>query len=275
MITLFLSDLDGTLLNERGEVSEISAQLINKAVSDKNYFSIATARSYDTAALLMRQINVNVPSVLLNGALVCDLSSGKIYRYNSIPPLHARKISEIFLRHHRPPFCYLLKDKSNASSIEIQYIRTSTPFDDEFICECVRGGSCVKNVTEFDFAHPALYFTAMDTEAVIMPIYDEIKNLEGCNITLYGDTYHEGYFFLDIFAAGTSKAAGAEYVKKITGAGTVIAFGDSINDIPLLRSSDKAICVSNASKEVKSVCDEIIGNCNDDAVARYIYDYFQ
>ncbi len=273
MVTIFLSDLDGTLLDSSGKVSAASADILNKAISGQKLFSVATARSYDTAAEIMKNIHTNAPAVLLNGALICDLKSGQIYHYSAISSETASRVFSIFKEHGRTPFCYFLKSEEDAASVTLEYISPATPFDKEFIDECENIGSSIERVDEFDFEKPALYFTAMDTERIVMPIYKMVKELPGCDVTLYRDTYHEGYWFLDIFAAGTSKANGALLAKKIAGADIMTAFGDNLNDISMLNAADCAVAVSNAVDDTKKICDKIIGGNDDDAVAKYILDY--
>ena len=45
MTTLYISDLDGTLLHDNQQVSPFSASVINRAVERGLLFSLATARS--------------------------------------------------------------------------------------------------------------------------------------------------------------------------------------------------------------------------------------
>lgn len=273
MVTIFLSDLDGTLLDSGGNISAASAEMLNRAINSRKLFSVATARSYDTAAELMRNVNTNAPAVLLNGALICSLKSGEIYNRSAIDPVTAGRVFGIFEEHGRTPFCYFLESEYNAASVTLKYICPATPFDKQFIEECERIGSSIEKVKSFDFKNPALYFTTMDTEKVVMPIYRMVKELPGCDAALYKDTYHEGYWFLDIFAAGTSKSSGAVLAKKIACADIMVAFGDNLNDIAMLTAADCAVAVSNAADEVKKVCDEVIGSNDDDAVAKYTFDY--
>ena len=49
MKTLYVSDLDGTLLRNDAQTSEYTNQVINQLTSDGILFSYATARSYLTA----------------------------------------------------------------------------------------------------------------------------------------------------------------------------------------------------------------------------------
>lgn len=59
-------------------------------------------------------------------------------------------------------------------------------------------------------------------------------------------------------------------MKEKTGADRVVAFGDNLNDIPMLQAADVAVAVENALPEVKEIADIVIGPNTDDAVAEFI-----
>jgi hypothetical protein len=67
-----------------------------------------------------------------------------------------------------------------------------------------------------------------------------------------------------------SKAQAIQRLAKQLGADRVVAFGDNLNDIPMLKIADEAVAVENAFAEVKAIADITIGANNDDAVARFI-----
>jgi len=50
----------------------------------------------------------------------------------------------------------------------------------------------------------------------------------------------------------------------------VVAFGDDLNDIEMLRECGVGVAVANALDEVKSVADCVCGDCDNDGVARWI-----
>jgi hypothetical protein len=50
------------------------------------------------------------------------------------------------------------------------------------------------------------------------------------------------------------------------------AFGDSLNDLSMLRIAGRSVAVANARPEVRSVCDEICFSNQEDGVARYLAD---
>ena len=50
----------------------------------------------------------------------------------------------------------------------------------------------------------------------------------------------------------------------------VVAFGDSVNDMPMFRVADEAYAVGNALEELKNIATGVIGRNEDDAVARFL-----
>ncbi|MDD6345728.1 MAG: HAD hydrolase family protein, partial [Oscillospiraceae bacterium] len=63
MKTLFISDLDGTLLNSNAEISENTALIINSLIKKGLHFTVATARSERTAIPMTSCLDINVPRV--------------------------------------------------------------------------------------------------------------------------------------------------------------------------------------------------------------------
>ena len=76
MKTLYVTDLDGTLLRSDETTSAFTAQTINSFVEKGMLFSYATARSYVTAAKVTRGIDARIPLIVYNGAMVIDHGTG-------------------------------------------------------------------------------------------------------------------------------------------------------------------------------------------------------
>lgn len=59
-------------------------------------------------------------------------------------------------------------------------------------------------------------------------------------------------------------------LKQRLGAARVVAFGDNLNDLPMLRAADMACVVKNGLPEAKAQADEVIGGNDEDGVAMAI-----
>jgi hypothetical protein len=87
---------------------------------------------------------------------------------------------------------------------------------------------------------------------------------------LYHDIFDESEGYLEIFTAGTSKAAAIRNLAREVGAERVVVFGDNRNDIAMMQAADHSVAVGNAFPEVKAAASEVIGPNTDDSVARWI-----
>ena len=74
---LFVTDLDGTLLNSHKEVSIKSIEILNKLIDDGVNFTVATARTPATVVDLLQDVNLKLPAVLMNGVLLYDIKEEK------------------------------------------------------------------------------------------------------------------------------------------------------------------------------------------------------
>ena len=72
MKTLYVSDLDGTLLNSQQQTSTYTNQTIEKLVDQGMLFSYATARSYYSAKPATKGLSAKIPLILYNGAFIID-----------------------------------------------------------------------------------------------------------------------------------------------------------------------------------------------------------
>ncbi len=69
---LYVSDLDGTLLNENQEINDETAEIINGLIEAGLHFTIATARSIVSAAPIIAKLNLTLPQIVNNGVFVYD-----------------------------------------------------------------------------------------------------------------------------------------------------------------------------------------------------------
>ena len=76
--TLFVTDLDGTLLNGKQRINPQSIEIINSLIEKGLLFTYATARSLASASIVTEGLNVRVPVVTFNGTFICEASTGKI-----------------------------------------------------------------------------------------------------------------------------------------------------------------------------------------------------
>ena len=76
--TLFVTDLDGTLMRGDLTISDFTVKTINNLVEQGISFTYATARSIVSARTITSELKLNLPVITRNGAVLADNSSGQI-----------------------------------------------------------------------------------------------------------------------------------------------------------------------------------------------------
>ena len=269
--TLYVSDLDGTLLNDSSILSPVTERTLNELIADGALFTIATARTPATAVDLMRNVNTNIPFIVMAGCALWDNGRRDYISARTICPNHMARILGIFERRGSHPFVYhrrgnkiVVEHASEMTDAELDFIRPRilSPYK---CLETVEGSEL-----NIDTSDVMLIF-GMGNFDHLRAIADDIdRERIPCSYNCYHDIFDKGLGFIDIYMEGTTKALAIEQVKAATGAERVVVFGDNLNDIPMMRAADWSVAVENAYSEVKLAASEVIGLNTDDAVVKWI-----
>lgn len=265
MKTLFISDLDGTLLNPEALVSRRSIKIINELLDDGMLFTCATARTASTALRLTRDLNLQLPLILMNGSAVYDRSR-KVYQ--NVASIAAAAVQEIFslLRERScPAFVYSIKN---------EHLQCFAP---PFLNPGMKAfrqrrereyGKVFTDIKAYDelASDKIIYFTFIGGQHELLPVYDVLRRREDVNALFYQDIYSENWF-LELSRPGVSKGTAALYLKEQAEADYLCVFGDNLNDLPLFEAADFCMATSNAHPALREKADCIIGSNAEDAVA--------
>lgn len=266
---LYVSDLDGTLLNASAKVSLKSEELLNKALKNNINFTIATARTPATIVPLLKNINITMPVIAMNGCSIYDLKNKKYLHTMSIDNSIIPKLEELIYNENLTPFIYTLKD----NHLFVYHNELSLPHQIQFYDE--RKNSPLKTFLKEPLPSDAkvLYFTIMDYEEKINNLYSKLLDIPEISMVKYSDTYNKGIFNLEIYNCNASKSNAITYLKNHFHFNELITFGDNLNDIPMFKISDKCYAVENAAEELKKLATDIIEPNTSDSVARYIFNH--
>lgn len=270
MKTLYISDMDGTLLQSDGTLSEYTKNKLNEFYSNGVAFAVATARSMISAMPLLCEVHFRAPIVLMNGVFVYDTENCKALKYHEIDNSILKNVLDCFYSHNLHPFMFLYGDDNKLS---IKY----TDFDNEGMKNFydmrvdMLDGRFTKtdNMAKVETGQHPVYINYFAPPEILDPVVEKLKAFRQIDFAYYKDSYSEDWL-VEIYSHTASKANGAKISAEIIGADYVTAFGDNLNDIIMLKSADCAVAVENAVDELKEIADIIIGNNNDDSVVKFI-----
>ena len=265
MTTLYISDLDGTLLDNTPKTSEYTNSTVNNLLQKGVVFSFATARSYTTAKKVTVGLTMKYPSVVHNGTFIVD-SQGKIIAKNTFSKEDSDSIIDTLLENNVNPIVYSLingkeqfsyiRERLNKETLDFLSTRENDPRNREV------------HTLDKLYDGEVYYFTLIGDEDKTKPLYDYFKDKFQCYFQQ--DIYSNDYW-LEILPKGATKANAVKQLAKILGCSRIVAFGDGINDVEMFRISDECYAVENATESLKELATKIIQPNTKDGVAKWLF----
>lgn len=274
MRTLYLADLDGTLLNPDQRVSEPSARLLNALIGRGCLLSYATARSLETSRAVTASIRFQSPVIVHNGAVTADPVLMRPLTVERFSEGEKGELLSAFLGHGLVPITYSFIGAKNrfsyiwerSGAVQRSFILTRT--GSAAGSERARKVYSPKELLSGD----VFYFACLGEKEALAPVYEALQAKYRCFFA--PDIYLKAQW-LEIVKRGVSKAAAALALKERLGAERLVVFGDAENDIPLFEIADERYAVQNAVPALKQMATQVIGSNSTDAVARTIQHLFE
>ena len=266
MKTLYVSDLDGTLLRTNQKTSDFTNKIINELVEEGLLFSYATARSYNTSHKVTEGMTADFPLIVYNGVFVRDNASGEMLLKNFFD----EEIKEVVLElveHDLSPIVYAYVDGVERFTFNIDEVNDAT-LEFALTRENDSRYRPIKSLEEL-IAGEIFYLTLIDDESKLKPFYDKYKDKYHC---FFQKDMYTGNQWLEIIPKNASKANAIKQLKDMLNCDRLVVFGDGVNDIDMFEIADEAYAVENAVDELKEIATGVIA-CNDeDGVAKWLYE---
>lgn len=270
--TLYVTDLDGTLLNTDSRISARSAKIISDLVSEGAQITIATARTPATVEGLLSETHTELPAIVLTGAAFWDREQRRYSEPQLLDDADAKAALKEFRQSGVNPFIYTL---SPNGMLDVYHNGTMSKAAEAFMTE--RSNLELKKfhldvpaIAEADSVESTVLYLAMGEADKIYELAERIRSCVNCSVYAYMDIFNEGVAVVEVFGESVSKAEAIKRLAKEVGARRIVVFGDSTNDLPMMKIADVAVAVENAIEDVKAAADIIIGRNNDDSVAEFI-----
>lgn len=271
--TLYISDLDGTLLQSDASLSEETVRDVNAAVSRGAYFTFATARSVYSAAPITERLDINIPCILMNGVSIYDLAEKRYITNEFIPTDASAEIIRAFRENDLHCFMY----KIHSGVLTCYYSEVTTKVMRSF-AEVRKNNYHKPFVRCDDLLDEAdgetVYFTATDSYERLLPVKNAVSAVPGASHAFYADTYTDEWY-LEVFSDRASKANAVRKLREMYGFDRIVCFGDNLNDLPMFSVSDVRIAVGNARQETKDAADIIIAPNSENGVASWLRENFR
>jgi hypothetical protein len=261
---LIATDLDGTLLDSRGEVSSRTVDALRTAHAAGIIVVFATGRPPTVAFREVNAVGQAVAyGVMANGSMICSLPDAAPMFTIGFPSTLAFAAIAL-LRAHDPLFGFALAtDRGFTEEVgfaERMPVHHLNPTVDDVL-------------TGHDGATEAIKLLAFHHNHSALELLDIIPPIVGGELVVS----HMGTEAVELGPVGADKGAGLRWLcaHLEIDAADVMVFGDEINDLAMFEFAGHSVAVANASPSVRAAADEVTESNDDDGVARVIESLLQ
>lgn len=251
---LIAIDMDGTLLTPELDISKKTIDIVRKVIEKQVIITLSTGRMYLAAIPFANMLQLDVPLITCNGALIKGSKTGKEYYKNVISNNHCQEIIQ---------YC------KNAK------LAVSIYKDDDILIE----DSTNLHIHEFmDKAKPQIVddvnYTLDNSIIKILVSSRDNYNLEKHIRNLY-ENYKDKltfYFslphFVEIVHKEANKRNALEFlankfnIKKEE----IIAIGDNFNDMDMIQYAGLGVAMGNAPQYLKEIANFVTSSNDEDGV---------
>lgn len=267
---MIVTDLDGTLLNAQGAVSERNAAALRRAQADGVLVAVATGRPAWWLHPLI-DCGYQGKAICLNGALVCDVGTGEVLSTVPLLPDTMRK------------FLAGLDSQIAGYAVAVERVGVEHPAsfaedrydhpwaEEEFLAK--EGGRFRITDREHLLSEPAMKLMVRyghDSDALARIARD--AGAEDVSVTFSSD---DG--LIEVAAAGVNKGVAVAKLAADNGidAADVVAFGDMPNDAEMLAWAGHSYAMGTAHDAAIAAAKHRAPDHDDDGVAQVVEKWFQ
>jgi hydroxymethylpyrimidine pyrophosphatase-like HAD family hydrolase len=260
-IRLLALDLDGTLLNSRGQVSEGNRKALEQARERGVRVAIVTGRRFRDARPTALELGLDVPVIAHNGALTKHARTLETVAVLLLPLAAARRSLEVgraagtdalLSDDHEGPGV-LVYDRLSGDNLAAQlYVNWARRIHGENGREAVRQ---VASLEEF-LDHEPVHIAFSGGCAKMKVLENELRQELGTTARIFSTTYKSMDFtLLDILHPEASKGVGVAAAAAELGVlrEEVMAVGDNLNDLEMLHYAGTGVVMANAEASLHEI----------------------
>ena len=285
MYKLIAIDLDGTLLNSYGQISEKNKIALSKAMEQDAEIVIASGRTTDSVKNIATDIGAGNYIICGNGSLIYDLQNDEIIYDKFIDKKKALQIIEICEQNSIYYNIYtenMVITKTLNNNVLFYYQENaSKPDNKKTKINIVQ--DIYKYVEELENQH-ILKITISDSNSIIFNgIIRKLRNIKDIDVL---DVAHMSrkiikagteevvleYYYTEVTSKNVDKWYAIEYLmeKLNIRKEEVMAIGDNVNDKMMIENAGCGVAMGNSAPYIKEVADVVVSNNNEDGVAEAI-----
>ena len=285
MYKLIAIDLDGTLLNSYGQVSEKNRLALKQAQENGAQIVLASGRSTNSVKNIANDIGNNKYIICGNGSLIYDLQKEEIIYDKFIEKKKALQIINICEQNSIYYNVYtenMVIAKTLSNNVMFYHQENANKSDSK-----KTKINLVSNIYEYVENlenENILKFTISDTSSIIFGSIirklREIKNIDVLDVAHMSRKIIKSgteevsleYYYTEITSENVDKWNAIIWLAKNLNINEneIMAIGDNINDKLMIENAGLGVAMGNSAPYIKELADKVVSNNNDDGVAEAV-----
>lgn len=264
-------DLDGTVLSPAGHVTRRTRDAIRAVTACGIRVCICTGRTWSESRDVVAEGQLTGPGVFVGGAVVNEMASGEILSHTRIDPTLARDVCRTMHGAEMAAMVYQTGAHGDADWL----ISAEFPMPAGVAQWLKRFGSSHRRAAHLESATHAftVRISSDDTIEKCDRLAAQLLDRFGPRIYLHQITVPSvGIEVIEVFDAAVDKWRGLLEVARMTGVDprAIVAVGDDVNDLPMLRNAAVAIAMGNGKDAIKEPGRRVIGTNAEDGLAVFL-----
>ena len=270
---LYITDLDGTLLNSKGSLSTASRELMITLLRHDAAITVATARHITSVQPIFKGVPLSLPAITGGGAYISSIEHGTHDYVNGMSSQTAWSVFDLISSHDIYPYISSYNGNDNLSYFNQVsnagmewYLTHRREMNDKRLRLIRDPGEALNETVVSIFVIgrlPEMELLCAELEEACGPLI---------SMHILENLYSRDWYWLIVHDRKARKNWGAQMVMNQLGyeKSEVTVFGDDVNDIDLFQAAGRRVAVANAAEELKQQADVVIGSNEEDSVPRYI-----
>lgn len=256
---MLLADLDGTVIDPGGEVAEDTAAALRRLRAAGHRVILATGRCWRSARPVVRRLGLDEPVICLTGALVKAAGDGRTLDRRVLPAAMVRRTIEAVHGAGHSALVHVDDADHEFDAVLLRGPNTSRETADYV---ALAGRACQgRHIDEIgDLLGQCLEVSVWGPPAALGACRAAIEVALGDRVhTLIIHAPNVGHWVLEVFGPGVTKWAAARRLAEQAGIAPaeIVAMGDDVNDLEMIRQAGLGVAMSHAVAEVRRAADHV------------------
>jgi len=267
LVKLVCIDLDGTLLDNQKRISDMDKHAIRRTVEFGIHVTIFTGRSFGSASHYLRELEIQIPAVFQNGALIIDPLSMEIYQQIELNGEVARHFVQLCRLNHVYPVVY-------ESFFAERDILVEKPYEGAFAQYFQLNSHRIKTTNDLleeledkpSVVEVALVGRIENVDNLIQQVERPLRD----TYTVIENQRRGGETFVEIFGPNVGKEKALEFFLNMYNVNLheVMYIGDNLNDASIMRMVGVPVAMQNAPEEIKKIATYVTASNDECGVAK-------